>query len=85
MNLLKLINKYLFPIIIIILLIAFIIWASTMKEGFKDCVCPSGSSLRNGGCYMCESGYTLNNDYYIPLCLSGSNTKPPIMKNVVCN
>jgi len=79
----KIINKYVFPILIIILLIAFIIYASVkQKEGF--CVCPSGSVLRNGGCYSCEAGFKLNNDYYNAHCSNGEEVRPPIIMPVKC-
>ena len=73
MNWLKLFNKYLIPTVIFILLLAFFIWAVVLeqKEGFKNsCVCPSGSQLRNGGCYSCENGYKLTDDYYNVYCIS---------------
>ena len=47
MDILKLLIKWIFPVIIIILLIAFIIWAST-SEGFNSC--PEGSRVGNNGC-----------------------------------
>ena len=61
--------KYVFPIIIIVLLIAFIIYASTVENFRNHCVCPDGSELKNGGCYSCEKGYTLSKDYYNPYCV----------------
>jgi hypothetical protein len=72
MKLMKIINKYLFPIIIFILLLAFFIWAVTSeKEGFKNgCKCDDGSELKNGGCYSCEPGYKLSTDYYNVKCIS---------------
>ena len=53
MNYMKIMNKYIFPVCIIILLVAFIIWAATTtKEGYvsnvvKKSNSPSGSILRN--------------------------------------
>jgi hypothetical protein len=83
MKYIKLINKYIFPIIIILLLIAFIIYASLVKEeGF--CMCPSGTALRNGGCYSCEAGFTLNSDYYNTHCTNGKDIRPAIITNVKC-
>ena len=73
MNLLKIINKYIFPVIIFILLLAFFIWAVTLnnKEGFSNnCECPTGSVLRNGGCYTCDNGYKLSDNYYNTYCIS---------------
>ena len=72
MNLLKVVNKYLIPIVIFILLLSFFIWAVVLqKEGFKNnCECANGSSLRNGGCYKCDDGYKLSDDYYNVHCIS---------------
>ena len=85
MNFMKVLNKYAMPAIIIILLLSFIIYAST-KEGFSNnCTCPGGSELRNGGCYSCETGYTLSTDYYNVYCVnSEKSVKPAIVKNVAC-
>lgn len=63
-------NVYVFPTIIIVLLIAFIIYASTTENFRNHCVCPDGSELRNGGCYSCENGYKISKDYYNPYCVS---------------
>ena len=82
MKYMKVVNKYVFPIIIILLAIGFIIYASVKKEGF--CVCPSGSVLRNGGCYSCEAGFKLNNDYYNSHCSNGKEIKPAIIMPVKC-
>lgn len=83
MKYMKILNKYVFPIIIILLLIAFIIYASLVKkEGF--CLCPSGSVLRNGGCYSCEAGFNLNPDYYNPYCINGPKIKPATIIPVKC-
>lgn len=72
MNITKLVNKYILPVIIFILLLAFFIWAVTTSiEGFKNsCDCPSNSELRNGGCYSCDEGYKLSKDYYNSYCIS---------------
>lgn len=72
MNWIKMLNKYVIPTVIFILLLAFFIWAVTLnKEGFKNnCECPSGSNLRNGGCYSCENGYKLSDNYYNVFCAS---------------
>jgi hypothetical protein len=79
----KILNKYVFPIIIILLLISFIIYASVVKkEGF--CLCPSGSVLRNGGCYSCEAGFNLNSDYYNPYCKNDSKIRPAITIPIKC-
>jgi hypothetical protein len=79
----KILNKYIFPIIIILLLISFIIYASVVqKEGF--CLCPSGSVLRNGGCYTCEAGFNLNSDYYNPYCKNDSKIRPAITIPIKC-
>jgi hypothetical protein len=79
----KILNKYIFPIIIILLLISFIIYASVVqKEGF--CLCPSGSVLRNGGCYTCEAGFNLNSDYYNPYCKNDSKIRPAITIPIQC-
>jgi hypothetical protein len=89
----KSITKYILPIIIVILLIAFIIYASTTSEGFlNNCKCPDGSELKNGGCYTCESGYKLSTDYYNTYCISenpndynsGKYVKSATYKSVVC-
>jgi hypothetical protein len=82
MNYIKIVNKYVFPILIVLLAIAFIIYASVTKEGF--CNCASGSVLRNGGCYSCEAGFRLNNDYYNAHCTNGSEVRPPIIMPVKC-
>jgi len=79
----KILNKYVFPIITILLLISFIIYASVVKkEGF--CLCPSGSVLRNGGCYSCEAGFNLNSDYYNPYCKNDSKIRPAITIPIKC-
>lgn len=85
MNLMKAIIKYAMPVIIIILLLAFIIYAAT-NEGFADgCVCPSGSELKNGGCYSCEPGYKLTTEYYNSFCVNSENsTKPATIKKISC-
>ena len=71
MNYMKIINHYVFPIIIILLLLGFIIYASVKKEGFNNfCACPSGTQLRNGGCLYCPEGYRLSTDYYNAHCVS---------------
>ena len=72
MNWLKITNKYIFPVIIFILLLSFFIWAVTLKkEGFaNNCECANGSVLRNGGCYKCDDGYKLSDDYYNTYCIS---------------
>jgi hypothetical protein len=83
--------KYGMPIIIVILLLAFIIYAS-VNEGFTNCKCPDGSELKNGGCYICENGYKLSSDYYNPYCVSenkndygtGKYVKVAQYKSVVC-
>ena len=87
MNYMKIINKYIFPISIIILLVAFLIWASTTKEGFSGgCYCPPGSTLKNGGCYSCEAGYLLSDDYYNTRCIKNDQpSKPPIFNKIICN
>ena len=87
------VTKYILPTIIIVLLIAFIIYASITTEGFaNNCYCPSGSQLKNGGCYSCESGYKLSTDYYNAYCISenpndygtGKYIKGANYKSVVC-
>lgn len=88
MNVYKAINKYVGPIIILLLLISFLMYMS-FKEGFTDCACPSGSELKNGGCYSCPSGYKLSTDYYNSHCVSetpncGSAIKPAIYKKISC-
>lgn len=73
MNWLKALNKYVIPTVIFILLLAFFIWAVVLqqKEEFKNnCDCENGSQLRNGGCYSCENGYKLSDDYYNVYCVS---------------
>jgi len=81
----KFINKYIFPISIIILLLAFVIWASTKKESFVTCRCPRGTTLRNNRCYSCTGTETLSNDRNNPMCIvtnrNGTTfSKPPSIK-----
>ena len=47
MNLLKITNKYIFPVIIFILLLAFFIWAVTLnnKEGFSNNMSSVGKNV----------------------------------------
>ena len=82
-------NVYILPIIIIILLFAFIIYASTVEKFSNNCKCADGSELRNGGCYSCEKGYKLSKDYYNPYCVSdtpgsGNNIKGAKYNSVTC-
>lgn len=72
MNWLKIVNKYVIPVVIYILLFAFFAWAvSLQKEGFKNnCECETGTHLKNGGCYLCENGYKLSDNYYNVFCVS---------------
>ena len=71
MNFNKITNRYIFPILIILLLIGFIIYASVKREGYADfCACPKGTQLRNGGCLYCPEGYRLSTDYYNAHCVS---------------
>lgn len=91
MNAMKVATKYVGPIVILILLFSFIIYAA-VKENFADCKCPEGSMLKNGGCYTCEKGYRLSTDYYNSQCISenpndygtSKYTKVPLNKSVVC-
>jgi hypothetical protein len=89
----KYVNEYILPIIVIVLLIAFLIYASVTSEGFSNnCKCPAGSQLKNGGCYTCESGYKLSTDYYNSYCVSenpndygtGKYIKGAKYKSVTC-
>lgn len=79
----KIVNVYIFPVLIILLAIGFIIFASVKKEGF--CACASGSVLRNGGCYSCEAGYSITGDYYNAFCVNGDKIKPAIVMPVKCS
>jgi len=88
MNTYKAISKYVGPIIILLLLISFFM-SMYIKEGFTDCTCPSGSELKNGGCYSCEKGYKLSTDYYNSFCISespncGNSIRPAIYKKMNC-
>jgi hypothetical protein len=66
----KLIKKYVLPLLVLGLLLGFLIYGS-VKQGFLDfCVCPKGSQLRNGGCLTCPEGYRLSTDYYNSHCVS---------------
>lgn len=84
----KIINHYIFPIIVVLLLLSFIIYASVKPEGFTNgCACPSGTQLRNGGCLYCPDNYTLNNDYYNSRCISHADpykTIAPSSKKIEC-
>jgi hypothetical protein len=85
MKLKKLINKYVFPILIIILAISFIIYASVKKEGFQVSTptsasyCPSGSTeVDQGlGCVFCPPRYTFDTSLYYckPANYNGDTTK----------
>ena len=83
-----LIVTYFVPILIFISILGLLIYAYVHnKEGFEDCSCPSNSTLRNGGCYSCEPGYKLNDDYYNAHCIAldpSAGTKPAIVKQVTC-
>jgi len=84
MKITKAISKYIGPVIILLLLAGFLIYAS-IEEGFTDCNCPSGSELRNGGCYSCEEGYKLSTDYYNSFCVNESGViKGAIYKKINC-
>ena len=95
MKVFDIVVQYVIPLVIIGLLVGFIIYASVKKEGFDsgNCKCPSGSMLKNGGCFSCDNGYTLSTDYYHPHCVSNNPndkgtpnyTRPPIYKSVNCN
>jgi len=68
MKYIKILNKYIFPIIIILLLISFIIYASVeKKEGFQSSSptsCPNGATVVDGGCVYCQSNFTFDIDLY---------------------
>ena len=68
MKYMKILNKYVFPIIIILLLISFIIYASVeKKEGFQSSSpssCPNGFTVVDGGCVYCPSNFTFDMDLY---------------------
>ena len=87
-NILKIINKYVFPILIFSSILGLLIYAFTYKkEGFEDCSCPDNTILKNGGCYSCDNEYKLNDDYYNPHCIaldSSGRIKPAIITKVVC-
>ena len=70
MNIQKLVNKYVFPLLIFAALVVFILY-NRVKQGFGDfCVCPKDTMLRNGGCLTCPKGYKLSTDYYNAHCVS---------------
>jgi hypothetical protein len=80
----KAISKYIGPVIILLLLVSLLIYAS-IQEGFTDCACPAGSELRNGGCYSCEKTYKLSTDYYNSFCVNESGgIKAAIYKKISC-
>ena len=68
----KNINKYVFPILIIIVAIAFIIYMSVKKEGFQTATpsagsyCPVGTTEvgQGSGCVFCPPNFTFDIDLY---------------------
>ena len=72
MKYMKIINKYVFPILIILLTVSFIIYASVKKEGFQPATssvgsyCPVGTTevAQGVGCVFCPPNFTFDANLY---------------------